>query len=342
MPQKHNEPNVSRRGFLKAAAVTAAAATATGAGAAILRGNDQPTASLPTIPPHVTQTSVVNGSEATSELFAQLVAAQAENVQLQARLDAVQRQLAAKQTNSNEAEVLRMELDTTTQQVSLLSGLLTLYEQLEEVNLGTLLDEGLASVTTSINSLLAELPTMAEGIEAGQQALNELEDHIPLLENGRDWLDERLDILETRFGTVEQLLATAVDTAGPFLQTLNQWFQDILKWLPFNLGQRAGEIMQAIADLLTEMPHTVSGLDNHIALPLEKWLIDPTGEVPLQQQLVKPLREQVLDKASQTMVQAQDTQAVYQFQLLEPAKIATERRRALQSVIAEYRQTNQI
>jgi hypothetical protein len=353
MSNEQNDQNVSRRGFLKVAAATAVAATATGAGAALLKKPTQslPTASVPQTAPvasvsPVTQAVTHASGETGTDLLARLAEVQAENVRLQAALDAAQRRLESLQQvngdNDSAAETLAMELQSANQRVSVLSGLVALYEELEEIDVSDTVDQGLAAVSTTLVGLLEKVPTLTEGIEIGQQALTNVEMHIPLLENGRSWLVSHLERLQAYFDAVANLLEKAVDTVGPFLQMLNQWFQDVLKWLPFNLGQRASEIMQALTDLLAETPHTISGLNTNIIQPLDVWLGGETGDVPLHQTLIKPVREQVLAKASETVAQVQQVDTVYQTQLAEPAQRAFDSRRAIRQQIAEYRQQHEV
>jgi hypothetical protein len=337
----YDDQSVSRRGFLKAAAVTAAAATATGAGAAFVKHGVQPDTppSIPSLPSFKSAPGVE--TEYVAEMFAKLAAAQAENVRLQASLDAAQRRLKAEQSDGRE-EALRVELENANAQVGVLGGLLALYEQLEGADFGDLLDDGVASVSAAIADLMDELPSLTEGIEAGRQALDDLEGRIPLLEEGRRWLDDHLDRLQGAFGAIEQILATAADAAGSVLQMLNEWFQDIRRWLPFGLGQRASEVMQAIANVLGETPDTINGLKRHIAEPMDAWLGDGGDDAPLRRDLVKPLREQVLAKAYRTREQAEEVQTVYQTQLVEPTQTAKSSKEAVRAQIAAYRQRHQI
>jgi hypothetical protein len=354
MPKKDDEQSVSRRSFLKAAAVTAMAATATGAGAAVLKNTTAPAAislSAPqpapvaTIAP-VAQTIVTGNHEAAPELMAQLAAAQAENVRLQAALDAAQRSLESLQQTGNErsaeAESLSIELASATQRVSLLSGLVALYEQLESVDVGQVLDEGLAAVAVTIGDLLDKAPSLTEGIAAGQQALIELEGHIPLLENGRDWLNDHLGKLQAYYDAVKALLERTVERIGPVLEMINEWFEGVRKWLPFGIGQTAAEVVQSISNLLVETPHTLSGLTTNIVQPLDVWLMGQADEAPLRQKLIKPLREQVLVKAGEAVEQAQQVQVAYQTRLAEPAQAVVGNQRAIREQIAEYRRQHQI
>jgi hypothetical protein len=344
MTLKHHETDASRRDFLKAAAATAVAATATGTGAALLSGTRTPGASVQTTTFPVSQVAIPAGDNAAAEVFAQLVATRAENIRLQANLDALQRHLLAEQDNSPEtlAERLRVELEAATHRVSLLSGLIALYEQLEAIDLGQLALDGLASVSAGIRDLLADVPSLAAGVEVGRQALDELEDHLPVLQSSRRWIDGQVEELQTYFGRIELLLRSALDATAPFVQLLNGWFQDILRWLPFGLGERAGAILEAIATLLVEIPHTTNGLVENVVRPLDKWLDGDADEVPLRQKLVRPMREQVLDLANRTAIQAEYLADTYRGSLAEPVTAAAGNQRVLTGLIAEYRRHHQI
>jgi hypothetical protein len=350
MKEKHEDENVSRRRFLKAATLTAVAATATGAGAGLV--NKQPAAVRPVVPQitsSLPQTAVVTTNPpdtAAADTWARLAASEAENVRLQAALAASERQVAALEQqvagNGSAAEQLTVELAAANQQMGLLAGLVALYEQLESVDVEAAVTGGLAAVSETITEWVDEIPTLDEGIELGRQALDNLENHIPLLENGRIWLDGQIDKVQLYYQAIELLLATAVETIGPFLQMLNEWFQKINHWLPFNLGQQAVNVMASITTLLAETPHTVNGLSTNIAQPLDVWLSREDGDTPLQRQVVKPIREGVLDKAKVAAAKAQQVQVVYQTQLMAPTQMVVDSQRAVRTQIAQYRELHQI
>jgi hypothetical protein len=348
MNEKYEDENSSRRRFLKAATLTAVAATATGAGAALL---NKQTAVAPQAIPQITsslpQTTVVTNSSADmSEAWARLTESQAENMRLQAALAATERQVAALEQqvtgNGSATEQLTVELAEANQQVSLMAGLVALYEQLESVDVEAAVTGGLSAVSETITQWVEEIPSLDEGIEIGRQALADLENHIPLLENGRIWLDSQVDKVQLYYRAIELLLEAAVDTLGPFLQMLNDWFQKVNRWLPFNLGQQAADIMDSITTLLAETPHTVSGLNTNIAQPLDVWLNRESGDTTLQQNLVKPIRERVLMKAKEATAKAQQVQTVYQTQLMEPTQTVVDTQRAFRTQIAQYRELHQI
>jgi hypothetical protein len=278
--------------------------------------------------------------------MARLASSQAENVRLQAALDAAQRQLSAIQETSSGAhvatETLNVQLGEANQRIGLLSGLVALYEQLDGVDVGAALDNGLAAVSSTLSDLLNGAPDLSHGLEISRQALSDFEAHIPVLENGRVWLNNHVANVRAHYEGVRLVLETAVERVASFLEMLNDWFQGILKWLPFGMGQRTAAVMQALTDLLAQTPNTITGLEANISQPLAAWLQENDGERPLNKALINPLRTGVIDKADKMVAQVQQTQTVYQAQLAEPAQTAVARQRAIRDQIAHYRQQHQL
>jgi len=338
---------VSRRKFIKAAALTAVAASATGAGAAIynqaLPNETVITSAANSTAPAISTAVSTTNNTATTDTFTRLAAAQAENVRLQAALDATQRQLASleqnNQSSASNSEALTVELNQANEHVGVLAGLVALYEQLEAVDMETAVQNGLTTFSGNIDTMLAEVPTLAESIQMGRQALENFESQIPVLDNGRLWLIDHLSKIEGYFQVVEQLLADAVDRVGPFLQMLTDWFESVKKWLPFGIGQTATTIMQSITDLVMETPNTISGLDTNITQPLNVWLNrDQNNETALHQTLIKPLRDDLMTKADTAVSKVQQMDETYKMALKEPVETAVASQRVIRNLIAEYRQ----
>lgn len=341
-----NEQVVSRRKFIKAAALTAVAASATGAGAAIYNqspANDAVVTSVSNSAAPVINTAVSPSAPANNDLFTRLATAQAENVRLQSALDAAQRQLASleqnNQSNAGNSEALTVELNQANERIGILAGLIALYEEWEAVDMETAVQNGLSNFSGNIETMLAEVPTLSESIQMGRQALENFESQIPVLDNGRLWLIDHLSKIEDYFQVVEQLLANAVDRVGPFLQMLTDWFESVKRWLPFGMGQTAATIMQSITDLIMETPNTLSGLDTNVMQPLNVWLNrDQNNETALHQTLIKPLRDDLMPKADTTVSKVQQMDETYKTALKEPVETAVASQRVIRNLIAEYRQ----
>lgn len=345
--------NLNRRGFIKALAVTAAAATTVGGGAALLSQNKRQTVitpvvqqpSLPVMPP---ATTLVEAQNQTSDLLAQLASAQADNMQLAAELAAAERRLAGLEASNGNAsqvnETLQLELTDAQNRVGLLAGLVALYEQLDDLDMSEVVQNGLSAVGETFTELVDRVPTVEEGIAAGQAALDEFEEQLPLVEAGRDWLETHISRLAELYQSAGDVLQTILEATGSFFDKLNLWFADILGWLPFGVGEKATLVMDSLTNLLNETPTTISGLQGNIAQPLDTWLKAENGatEMPIKGRMIKPLREMALDPAGELASQTITAKTTYQTQLADPVATMTQRRQLVQQLITDYRERHQI
>ncbi len=360
MPLEETEnAGVDRRSFIRNIGLVALAATAAGTGAAILSGRDGevvistagpavppvPAAPIPTLPPlPAVQAAqgVVTTHQDAAQALGKLAEAQAENMRLQGALAAAQSELDAlrqlKSNNSTVAEDLSLQLATANERVGVLGGLVALYQQLDDVDVTDSIQDGLAVVADTINGLVDGVPALSDGIAAGQMALADVEAHLPLLENGRMWLDAQVNKMGAFYETVELVLQNVLESLGSFLDMVETWLVGVRKWLPFGMAEKANQVVNALADLVAETPHTVNGLNTYIAQPLDAWLARENDVPRLHNTLIKPLREQVLAEAGKTISQAYQVQSTYQVHLAEPVIQAKQTRDALRQQITSYRE----
>lgn len=344
-----DEQAISRRGFIKGAAITALTAGTVGAGAASLMNQQGAQTAVSQAP--IIQSAPVAAAPAANttnaELIGQLAQAHADNTRLQTQLSALQQRLDVLQGNNTSekltTESLTVQLDHANEQLGIFAGLVALYEQLDGVKVGDLLENGLTAVSSSITNLLDDLPDLEEGIQLGQVALDDFEAQLPLLENGRLWLKQHVDQLRQRYGAIEAILAATVERAGDFLEMLQTWFASVRKWLPFNMGERAANVMETITALVMEAPHTVNGMVTNLSEPLDILLAKEAGqEHPVQSKLVRPIREQVLTKGNTAVAKARNLNDAYTAELAEPVKTAVAQQQQIKQLIVEYRQQHSL
>lgn len=348
----------SRRDFLRTATLTAIAATAAGGSAAWwLKSNETETtitvAPSPRFDAAQAQPAVINDLQPVNapvanpdDVLAQLTQSQAENMQLRAQVDLLTQDLSGLQAGSTgletEREALTMQLDGATQRATVLGGLIALYQQLDDLDPGELIEGGLTTLGEQVSGLLDNAPSLAAGLETGQLALAEVESHIPLLDNGRQWLAVQSAKVDGFYGEVEQRLRNAVERVGDFLEMLAAWFEGLRRWLPFGVGEKAADIMVALTALIAEMPSTIAGLDTNIAQPLDVWLQREEGEPALQRRLVKPLREEVIARAESSIAKTYEVGTAFQDSLATPVRSNLDSRRIVRESIAAYRQEHQV
>lgn len=347
MPEEQD--SLSRRGFLKAAVLTTAAAATVGTGAAVLTQEAQTTATISSgtgvvsaVP--ATIAPVLQNPNTTQEM-AQLAA---ENMRLRTELDAANRRIIsleeAQSAPHSQLEATRLELGAANQQVSVLAGLVALYEQLENVDLGEQLEAGLESMGETLGELTDELPTLADGLALGQDILAQFEADVPLLDNGRLWLQNHLAQLGELYALIGEVLEEAVDRTEPLLDMLKRWFDEVLKWLPFGMGNTAVQVMAGISSLIEETPRTLQGVDINIGQPLDAWLAPETGETeaPVVRKVIHPLREKTLSPTAVAVQKIGQTKTTYQTELEEKVRPVLADRRAVRELIDVYRAKHEV
>ena len=349
------QATIDRRNFLKALALTSVAATTVGGGAAILVNKTGKAPLLttnvapPVVPPappasFTAAETVATANHEVADLLAQLASAQADKLRLQSELDAAQRRLTGLETASGDAgevnQTLRTELASATQEVGVLAGLVALYEQLDDGNLLETVEGSMSNFGLTIGELLDEIPSVEEGLVLGNQALDQFEARLPTLSDGRQWLETHIARLNAFYEAAESILETVAESAGTFLQRLNEWFQDVRKWLPFGVGDRAAEVMAALTNILDETPNTIHGLRRNIADPLDGWVGKEGQEAPLRAELIRPLKETTLQRAGTVVERARSTAGAFESQVRAPVQEVVAQRRLLREQIAAYRQQN--
>jgi len=340
-----------RRSFLGAALATVTVAAVTGGTAALLLEDDGPPAAIvdKPVPQALPTVSSIQETD-TQALRAQLTALETENISLKNSLSAAQRQLAANQNAKAEGsageewrwhyEEANARATDLAGHLATLQGLLALYEELEAVDLAGAASGGMAAVGGLLGDLIADVPLVTEGLLAGRTALEKFEEQLPLVERGRYWLHGQISIIGLALEQAELVLNNTVKAGGTFLQLIDRWFKDILKWLPFGIGEGTLAIMSTISDLLAKIPETLDGLQTLVAGPLDLWLEKDGDENRLQKHLVKPLREQAIDRADSAVQRLSSVNEAYEAQLREPVDVLVERQRVIREQIAQYRQNH--
>lgn len=363
MTENIEEQSVSRRNFLRNMGIAVLAATTAGTTAAMLSKEMEkaaltspiitelppPPVALPAMPPVPaiqSAQSLVTAHNDAGELLERLAASQAENMRLQAALEAAQRDLDSlsltNNSNRSATEELSLQLAGANEEIGILGGLVALYQQLDDVDVTDTIQSGMSAVSESIANLISQTPILSEGIQLGQQALTEVEEHLPVLENGRLWMDTQLNKLGAFYETVELVLQSVLESVGSFLDMVNDWFSNIQKWLPFGIGTKAANVVDSLSALVDEIPQTISGLNTNMAQPLDHWLAREEGLPKLQQKLIKPVREKVLAEASETINRAQLVQQSFQEKMALPVETSLGSREIIRQQIAAYRGQHQV
>lgn len=347
------QPPVNRREFIKAAAFAAVVATSAGASAALLVENNKRATPLPAIIRDI-QLPSIGQNQPDAELVNQLTSFEVENASLRAQLRLAESKLEVAELRGSGREgeaagALQSQLEQSSiengallEEVTLLTGLVALYEELEALDFDTILEDGISAVEGSLDDLLLQIPTVEEGIEAGQEAIAGFEAQIPALETGKHWLDTQFDSIGTHLDELETALKDALKSAGPIMLQLGKWFQDISKWLPFGIGNRAAVTMDALSTVLTDLVQTKEELPDQVAAPLAGLLDKKDNETAVQRNLINPLRQDLIGPTAAALDQTNSLGGTITAELIEPYGRAAQERKRIGELITSYREAQKI
>lgn len=349
--------NASRRQFILGATLTTAA-VATGGAVGLIRRQEvsdaidampqvqsnvipatQPTAtplSVQVAPPQ----PIAQGDN--SQLALDLAQAQMENSRLQSELTAAQQHIAQLEANlglqEGESTTLRMELDGANTQIGVLGGLVALYEQLDNGDVGDFISNGMQEMAANIGEVVDDIPTVQETLSAGRQLLLNLESEVPLIDGARLWLLGHVTRVGIAYAMVNQMLLNIVDSASDVLGMMSEWTDKLLNWLPFGLGERTSNVIAALSDLLDVTPETTTGLVTNVADPLEMWLGSADEEAtPLVDNVIAPLKGGVLGSAENHLTRTATLRQSYQSKVRDPFNVAIDNRNRIRASIDAYK-----
>lgn len=358
----------SRRHFLRGFAVATIASCTAGAGFAFYQQNRY-TASAPYAPTAVPTTpplSIPNGEGAAQaqlkDTWQKLAASEAENLKLKTELDAAKRRIEQLESRATEAEqargtaveeiatvenrleVVKGELVSALENNLVLAGLIKLYEELDEIDLSAPLSSGLNRLQEGWETLWEDVPTFGERVEQAQASLDRYDEDVTLFENARSWISGRIE----RFGrfqlNLETVLEQTQDAVGPLLDLLWGWFESIVSWLPFRLGENSRRIMENMAEIVSDLPDSRIGLAGEVALPLDRWF-EPqpeTGKPVIRADLFEPLKGDLIPQARQILQRTADTRDRFDEDLIGSLSPIMAQRKQRENAILRYKQQNEV
>lgn len=347
---------MSRRRFLTVLGATSLASGIAGAGLTV-RQLGKNTVSISQAPvyqpaqfdkptPTVPQVVVENPAE-LAQLREQLAQVSTEKVQLQTEVDALKQQLASTEAVLEEKVTrigeLEGELTTSAEGWAAALGLVALYEQLEDVDVNTVIQTGLSTVGEAWDDFVEDLPAASDGIMQASVMLNQFDGEIPLFQSARTWLAVRLELLQRDNNALQEVLKEwFIDSIGPALEMLGRWFDDIRKWVPARFLATANRVIESLVVMISGVPVTVDGAQTNVANALDGWFRedDEDGERNpiIRSRLFQPLINETLPAALVMLQKTRIAKQKYEADLVTQVGTILNQRQAIESQILAYRE----
>ncbi|MBN1121340.1 MAG: hypothetical protein JXJ17_09680 [Anaerolineae bacterium] len=319
-------PDPKRRQFITRLVLGSAAALAVGGSAALIydrkRRDEEP---------QVVILPNEEGGEPSAELLEQLgvldydlIAMTAERDQLISDLDQKQKELDAAQADLNAAQATLSEY----------AGLIDLWQQLDDIGIDSLIAAGLASVSLTLSNVMSLISLLSAGLESGREVIDNFLASLPGPSDGIKWLKTQVTALAESIDWVVEQVQKAVDPVQPVARQIANFVVWVLDRLPFGIGAKAKDGLEAMQDLISDLPDLVEGVNDSVLDPLADWFGDDE-KVSLVGILINPVEKKVVEPSDEVVTGVSDFEDTYLDKLVTPIDNALEQRAALRAQIEE-------
>ncbi len=266
-----------------------------------------------------------------TQLAQALAEAQKEAQALKARLAEAQSQTTDAQTN----------LTAANSQLDKFKQLIGLYEQLENIGLDGLTQDGLTTMAAGMAAATGLLPMVSGGVQTASDLLASFEKLLPDFNDALTWLNDQVIKLKLGLVSVENsakkvLSSASVGVVGAF----GGFMKFVLDSLPFNIGQQSRAALEATQTFITQSSTLTDGANERVFGKMSRYVAK--GPENWQKKLVTPLREQTLAPVSQLLTAVNNSQTQFVEKVDKPVQAALAQHTAVRDQIATFRREHHL
>ena len=218
-----------------------------------------------------------------------------------------------------------------------LKGLLTLYENLERIELDAIVSTAIAAVGLLLHGVESGSLAIKGGLDAVEGLLLDFERVFPTIRAGIEWTERVISTLADRLQALEDTIEGVAEKAQPITESLGSFFDSVLDLLPFGYGDRIRAILDRLGDLVTNIPETVEGVNTHLLEPLRRdWFSEEEGK-GLKASLIDPIVTRLLDPLEAFLGRLAELVGGWEEKLVKPTGEAISERDAIRTEIAQYK-----
>ncbi len=205
-----------------------------------------------------------------------------------------------------------------------------LYQQLEDLNIDQVITTALAAVGVPVLAIVTIRAALDAGVGLAARIFQAIEDQMPLIAAGLDWLDKQVVRLTTGIRAIQTALA--VTSNSRLAQAMQDFISGVLDMLPFGAGQNVKAVLQAMGEVLNRLPELIDNVNVMLIEPARAWIV-PGKQGGLHDLLLRPVREQVLAPAQQMVANAENLDTVYNQQVAQPVQSVLDQRAKIRAEI---------
>lgn len=232
----------------------------------------------------------------------------------------------------------RVALETANAEIARLQGLVTLYEQLDRINLDSILQGGMAALALPLQAVEAGVSGLKAGLDLVEAAALSFREILPTAQEAILWIEGQIASLADGIGKVEAALGQLLEkaTSNALADRLKEFADLVLDNLPFGLGAKIRGVLDGVADLVTGIDDLLRGVNTNLLEPLRtQWFGQEEGQ-GIGAGLIDPLVSRVLDPLEAHLESLAELLDGWQNKLAAPAQTALDDRAAIRAEIVRY------
>jgi hypothetical protein len=226
-------------------------------------------------------------------------------------------------------------------QIAALQTLLTLYEMMDRVGLDRLIISAILAIGFSVEGLRGGATALRAGLDLISSLLDRFEAAAPRIIAGIQAAEEVVQTVNRQMQRLEELMGAVLQETAPFTETVDQFVQTLLGYLPFGIGDRIRNTIQGMGEVVGFLPATARLLGEQLLVPMRAWF-PKEGDGDVRTALFTPTRTQVLDPARNMLDHVIHFAEQWNAELAHPLEEAVAQRHAVRLQIADYKREHNI
>jgi hypothetical protein len=218
-----------------------------------------------------------------------------------------------------------------------LRGLLSLYQNLEQVAVDALLSSGVTLLSASVEFVEKSITVLENGVALVDGGASAFERSFPAIRRGLAAVKSLFTSLESQVAQLQDLMAEVQEVVSPLSDAVGSFFSSLVERIP-GVGPAIVDALDRISELVGSLPSAIGEVRDRLLDPLsEDWFTDDE-ERGLKGKLLNPLQEELLEPLESFLGDLATAIDDWQGQLIDPMERALTEREAIQRQIADYKE----
>lgn len=218
--------------------------------------------------------------------------------------------------------------------------LVGLYEQLEKIGIDAIVGAGMSVVRGALDAVRAGLKLLRDGITGAESAMKNFQTTLDSLRSAMNGANLVVNDLSGKLRAAETVITSALGTAAaPIADTIGKFFTELIKKIPFGIGDEILRAINSLTDLIRTVPTAVDSLSKQLFTPMTNLLFPATGVAPVQANLFDPITKNLLEPLKKMLGDLDTLITKWETDFTTPVQKALDDRAKIRKQIAEYRTT---